>query len=167
MSADTKPPLQVAALVWGVKESFRRYVEATGSIALSGAAPRAADGAFIFAATATSELSIGADGALRGRAAFSGEVFFKAHGGALSVRLVDPIIEIGEKASLFTTAESAGRTRRAEFAQLNLAGASFQAGEIVLPAKLAWDGSDLLDNHYPATTPIDPLRLILNDTNQE
>jgi hypothetical protein len=119
MSEDT--PLHVAALAWGVKESFRRYVEAAGAIEIFGSAERAGDGCFVFPATANSDLRIGADGILRGQAAFSGEVLFKAHGGALNVRLTDPVLEIGEKALVFMVAESGGRSRRAEFARLNLA----------------------------------------------
>jgi hypothetical protein len=38
----------------------------------------------------------------------------------------------------------------------------FGRDEILMPAKLWWDGSEVLDNHYPAMTPIDPVRLILN-----
>jgi hypothetical protein len=164
MSEAEQPPLQVAALAWGVKESFRRYVEATGAIETIGAASRGADGSFIFPVATNSTLRVGADGVLRGQAAFSGEILFKAHGGALNVRLTDPVLEIGEKASVFVVAQSGGRTRRAEFAQLNLAGATRGSDEIVLPAKLDWDGSELLDNHYPAATPIDPVRLMLDAT---
>jgi hypothetical protein len=160
MSEDT--PLIVAALAWGVKESFRSYVEAAGAIELFGSTERAGDGCFVFPATANSDLRVGADGILRGQAVFSGEVLFKAHGGALNVRLTDPVVEIGETALLFMDAESGGRSRRAEFAQLNLAEATFGRDEILMPAKLWWDGSEVLDSHYPAMTPIDPVRLILN-----
>jgi hypothetical protein len=97
MSEDT--PLHVAALAWGVKESFRRYVEAAGAIEIFGSAERAGDGCFVFPATANSDLRIGADGILRGQAAFSGEVLFKAHGGALNVRLTDPVLESARKLS--------------------------------------------------------------------
>ena len=162
MSVEEKKLLQVTALTWGVKESFRRYVEGSGAIQLFGAATRAADGAFVFAATGDSDLRIDAEGALRGRAAFSGEVLFKAHGGALNIRLTDPVIEIGEKATLFVMAESGGHMRRAEFAQLVMNAATIGREEIIVPAKLDWDGSDVLDNHYPATTPIDPVHLMLD-----
>lgn len=160
MSEDT--PLRIAALTWGVKESFRRYVEAAGEIEIFGSAERAGDGCFVFPATANSDLRVGSDGNLRGQAAFSGEVLFKAHGGTLNIRLTDPVVEIGEKALVCMVAESGGRNRRAEFAQLNLAEATFGRDEILMPAKLWWDGSELLDDHYPAMTPIDPVRLILN-----
>lgn len=153
--------LRVTALIWGVKESFRRYVVAAGAIELFGAATRAESGEFTFAALA-SDLRVDAGGGVRGQAAFSGEVLFKAHGGALNVRLTDPVLEFGDKALLFATAQSGGRTRRAEFAQLNLAGATFGADQVLMPAKLAWDGSEVLDDHYPATTPIDPVRLLLS-----
>ena len=161
MSVEEQKPPRVTALIWGVKESFRRYVEASGAVQLFGAATRAAEGGFVFAA-ADSDLSVGADGALRGRAAFSGEVLFKAHGGALNIRLTDPVIEIGEKATLFVMAESGGHMRRAEFAQLVMNAATIGREEIIVPAKLDWDGSDVRDNHYPATTPIDPVHLMLD-----
>ena len=165
MSEEEQPPLQIAALAWGVKESFRRYVEAAGTIEIFGAAARAADGGFVFPATANSDLRIDADGILRGQASFAGEVLFKAHGGALNIRLTDPVVEIGEKGLLFMVAESGGHSRRAEFAQLNMAAATFGLDEILLPAKLWWDGSEVLDNHYQAMTPIDPVRLMLNAAN--
>lgn len=153
---------QVTALVWGVKESFRRYVEGAGGvIETSAGAQRAADGAIVFAA-GEDRLTLGADGSLEGRGAFLGEVRFEAHGGMLAVRLIDPSIEIGPTAAIITAADTPARDYRVEVARLDLAAAETNAaGELVVPVTLAIEGSHLLGGHYPPTTPLDPVRLAL------
>lgn len=153
---------QVTALIWGVKESFRRYVEGSGGIIEVGSgAERTDDGAIAFAAGAD-HLTLGADGKLGGRGAFVGEVRFEAHGGMLAVRLIDPAIEIGPETATITAADTPARDYRVEVAQLDLPAAELNgAGELVVPVKLAIDGSHLLGGHYPPSTPLDPVRFIL------
>ena len=54
-------------LTWGVKASFRGYVEAAGgSITVSDGAVRAEDGAFIFSAASGGDLTIAPDGKATG-----------------------------------------------------------------------------------------------------
>ena len=54
-------------LTWGVKASFRSYVEAAGgSITLSDGATRAEDGSFVFSALPGGNLSIAPDGTATG-----------------------------------------------------------------------------------------------------
>lgn len=155
--------MRVTTLVWGVKESFRNYVEAAGgSIATDGGAERTPDGAIAFPIAPGSELTREADGAPSGRAAFSGEVRFEAHGGMLSVRLSDLTLDFGaSKASLLVADE---RGSPLELAQLDLdAAATGEDGELVIPAALSMDGYFLLGDHYPPRTPLDPVRLRLTD----
>lgn len=154
---------RVTALSWGVKQSFRTYVEATGGvIEARDGAERADDGAFTFAAAPGGDLRLDADGRLEGQGAFLGEVRFEAHGGMLSVCLADPMLEIGPSGAVVTVADSSARDYRLEVAQLDLgAMTSGEAGEIVIPATVSIHGSQLLGDHYPPRTPLDPVRLIL------
>lgn len=148
-------------LNWGVKQSFRSYVEAAGGvIEVSGGAERAADGGFAFV-PAGGDLTTDADGKLRGRGVFAGEVRFEAHGGMLKVQFSDPILEVGPTGAALSVAEHGDR--RIEIALLDLAAASVdEAGDIVIPAALAMDGIQLLGDHYPLKTALDPVRLTLS-----
>jgi hypothetical protein len=87
-------------------------------------------------------------------------VRFDAHGGMLSVRLSDPALEIGPSGAVLTVADGAARNRRVEIARLDLtAMTSGDSGEIVIPAALTLDGSQVLGDHYPPMTALDPVRL--------
>ncbi len=152
---------QVRALKWGVKESFRSYVEnAGGSIAVSEGATRDGDGAFVFPASGDGGLAIGADGRPDGAGAFEGEVRFEAHGGMLKVAFAAPSLEVVEGGASITVAGAVGG-RRVQLADLDLAQATTDAEALVIPAKLAKDGWRILGDHYGPATPLDPVRLIL------
>jgi hypothetical protein len=160
---DDRPPAPAASLEWGVKQSFRTYVEAAGGvIEAGGGAERGADGAFTFAGAPGGGLTLDANGRPEGQARFLGEVRFEAHGGLLSVFLADPIVEIGTSGAILTVADSPARTRRVELAQLDPAAITVgESGEIVIPAALAMDGIQLLGDHYSLMTALDPLRVRL------
>ena len=82
-------------LTWGVKASFRSYVEAVGgSIKLSDGASRTEEGAFVFAALPDGDLSIAPDGTATGAMRLQGSITFEAHGGTLKSTLT----ELGLKA---------------------------------------------------------------------
>ena len=151
---------QVTRLIWGVKQSFRTYVEATGGAITAGdGAERLADGSFSFA-TAEGGLTLDADGKPQGTGRFLGEVRFEAHGGMLSVRLFDPALEISASGATLTVADHPARDRRVEIAHLDLAAMTRgDDGEIVIPTTLAMHGIQLLGDHYPMRTPLDPVRL--------
>lgn len=149
-------------LTWGVKQSFRNYVEATGGrIEASRGAQRAPDGAFTFAATPGEGLTLDTTGKPVGRAAFKGEVSFETHGGMLSVQLADPMVEIDSSGGVLSVADLGTGGRRVEVARLDLAESSELAGEYVIPAALTPEGSQFLGDHYPIMTALDPLRLAL------
>lgn len=160
MTEDQRPA-PVTTLSWGVKQSFRGYVEATGGlIETRDGAQRAADGGFTFAAGPENGLTLDANGKPQGHGKFLGEVRFEAHGGMLSVRLADPCLEIGSSGAALTVADGSERTRRVEIARLDLAAmTSGSSGEVVIPAALSMDGSQLLGDHYPPMTALDPVRL--------
>lgn len=159
----TDSQLTPTRLNWGVKQSFRGYVEgAGGTIEVGAGAERMADGGFSFAAAPGGDLRRDAEGRLEGRAGFLGEVSFKAHGGMLSVFLVDPVLEIGGGKAVLTVADHPERDRRLEAAELDLAAMNVGAGgEIELPATLMMFGCQWLGDHYPMRTPLDPVRLIM------
>jgi len=74
-------------LTWGVKASFRGYVEAAdGTISVSDGATRDADGDFVFTALPGGDLAFPGDGPPTGAAGFQGTVAFDAHGGMLRVK---------------------------------------------------------------------------------
>ncbi|MES2343270.1 MAG: HtaA domain-containing protein [Pseudomonadota bacterium] len=155
----------VTALTWGVKQSFRAYVEGAGGTIEAGAgAARTDDGGFTFAAAPDSGLTLDAGGRLTGRGVFLGEVQFTAHGGMLKVSLVDPILEIGEAGAILTLADHPTRTYRLEAAKLDLAAtAPDPTGGLILPAALMMFGSQWLGDHYPAGAALDPVRLTVAD----
>lgn len=151
----------IATLAWGVKQSFRGYVEASGGTVAAGAgAERAPDGAFVFAAAPGGSLALDADGRPQGVGGFTGEVAFEAHGGMLKVFLADPAVEIGPDGAALTVADSPARDRRIAIAKLDLAAAApGPDGALAIPAAITLDGMFLLGDHYPPGTPLDPVRL--------
>jgi hypothetical protein len=152
-----------ARLSWGLKQSFRSYVEsAGGSIETGEGAERDADGAFTFAAAGGNGLKLGAGDKPEGVGKFLGEVRCEAHGGMLKVFLADPSVEIGPAGAVLTVADSAARDRRLELAQLDLAAATLaDDGAWVIPARLSRDGWQVMGDHYSPMTPLDPVRLRL------
>ena len=158
----TQRQAAVAALIWGVKQSFRAYVEGSGgAIDTGGGAARDPDGAFVFAVAPGARLTINSDGKPQGRGDFVGEVRFEAHGGMLKVFLADPTVEIPPDAARITVANNEERDVRLELAVLDLTGATRDDGEVVIPTKLSKDGWRVLGDHYPPMTPLDPVRLKL------
>ncbi|HEX2562023.1 HtaA domain-containing protein [Phenylobacterium sp.] len=154
-----QPP---SALAWGVKQSFRSYVEAVGGkIELVGSVERATDGGFVFARDGDATLTLDPDGRPQGRAQFSGEVRFEAHGGMLKVAIADPAFEFEGAAGGLTVADPWAPGKRMTIAKLDPAAAVTEAGELVVPAVTTLDGMQLLGDHYPPGTQLDPVRLKL------
>jgi hypothetical protein len=149
----------MATLSWGVKQSFRGYIEAAGgTVAVTGGAVRAPDGGFLFPEGSESTLAQEPDGRLTGVGRFQGEVSFQAHGGMLNVVLTDPWVEATEAGLILSVA--AGPTRRVTFAKLDAAAMTTEADATVLPAAITLDGMFILGDHYPPGTALDPVRLV-------
>lgn len=147
-------------LTWGVKQSFRGYVEMSGGTTTAGSgAERDAEGAFVFQALPGGDLAADAQGGFSGAARFAGEAAFEAHGGMLRVFLADPAVEATASGVVLTCADSAGRNRRVEVAKLDADAATEADGTLVMAAKITLDGMMLLGDHYPPGTPLDPVRL--------
>jgi len=151
----------VLSMTWGVKQSFRVYVESSGgSISAENGASRLADGRFEFMPADDNDLSFGSE--LAGRGTFSGEVKFDAHGGMLAVFMAEPVIEMTSKGLMLSLADAVSRKWRVEVAQLDL-GAMAQSGpdEVSIPTSLTIEGIQWLGDHYPFKTPLDPVQLRL------
>ena len=150
----------IKTLSWGVRQSFRAYVEgAGGKTQTSEGAQTAADGGFVFPAGPDSTLAIDEAGRLTGRGTFTGIVHFEAHGGMLKVWMVDPILEITDAGAVLTVADHPTRTYRLEAARLDLGAMATETDETTLPAALLMFGSQWLGGNYPAGTALDPVRL--------
>jgi hypothetical protein len=156
---------RAATLNWGVKQSFRGYVEGSGgTIEAAAGAVREDDGGFSFAGEPGAGLTLDADGRPQGRAGFLGELRFQAHGGMLSVFMADPALEVGETGAFITVADTPSRTRRVPLAKLDLTKLSRdEDGALVIPAVMAMEGWQVLGDHYMGGTPIDPVRLVPAD----
>ncbi|MFJ2028752.1 HtaA domain-containing protein [Streptosporangium sp. NPDC087985] len=142
-------------LTWGVKQSFRAYVEAVGGTVTVHAPALSADTAFAFPRVdrAPSESPAGE---LR----FEGEVRFEAHGGMLSVALIDPWIVFGPDGAVLTVVDTdylPDRSKRLKIARLGGETSGDGAGRVEVPAALTVQGSQLLGDVYPAQTALDPI----------
>lgn len=152
-------------LTWGLKESFRRYVEgAGGAIEAGEGAGRDAEGVFVFPgveAPAEPALRVANDGRLQGVARYRGEVRCQAHGGMLDVFLADPVLDFGPDGATLSVADTPERDSRTHLANLDLAAARLEAGEWLIPARLSREGWRVIGDHYLPATPLDPVRLRL------
>lgn len=160
--SDVSQPVKAAALSWGVKESFRSYVEAMGgTVALSEGVERDAEGAFVFAPAGEAALATDAGGRPQGEAQFAGEVRFDAHGGMLKVVVAAPAVTLEPAGGSLTVADPWAPGKRMQIAKLDIAAAQVEGAELVLPAAATIDGMQLLGDHYPPGTALDPVRLKL------
>lgn len=161
---DGRAQLRIRALEWGVKESFRRYVEATeGEIEALEGATRTEDGAFVFPAQDVAGAALEPlEAEPAGEARFTGAARFHGHGGMLAVYLADPAIEVGPEGWRLTAADSQRRDQRIVVAKLERPEPPAAGGtELVLACAITYDGGQLLGGHYPPGAPIDPVRLRL------
>jgi hypothetical protein len=165
-------PIKGGEVGWGIKESFRSYIEgpiAKGKIELSGGAVRAADGTFVFPVgagtydTTTHTTEVVA----------SGTVHFTGHEGALDVTFSDPRVVVGAESSavfadVSSKAFSPGEPEAfpdVEFASLDPSGVApvFGAESVALsaiPAVLTEAGSKAFAGFYKPGTALDPLSLV-------
>ncbi|MFT6434791.1 MAG: hypothetical protein ACJAVI_002841 [Candidatus Azotimanducaceae bacterium] len=146
-------------LTWGVKASFRSYVEAAGgSITLGDGATRAEDGSFVFKAVPGGDLSIAPDGSATGAVRFQGAVTFDAHGGMLKATLAELGIEAGTDGLVLTALEAPMNQGRCAIAQLSPV--EVGAGDaMTIVAEITFDGMYQIADNYPPGTELDPLQL--------
>jgi hypothetical protein len=151
--------MRFSKLSWGVKASFRSYVEAVGgSVNLSDGATRTADGAFVFTAIPGGDLTITADGSVTGAMRFQGTITFDAHGGMLKATLTDLCLEVGTDGFVLTALEAPMNQGRCAIAKLG----PVEIGPddaITIGTEITLDGMYQIADNYPPGTALDPLRL--------
>ena len=145
-------------LVWGVKASFRNYVEAAeGSITVSNGAIKADDGTFVFTAKPGGDLAIAPDGSASGAMHVQGTVTFEAHGGMLKSTLTDLAVEAAEDGLVLTVLDAPMNKRRCAIADLNLVESRF--GCRGHERQITIDGMYQIADNYPPGTELDPVLL--------
>ena len=146
-------------LSWGVKTSFRAYVEAAeGTITLSDGATRAADDTFVFNALPGGDLTMTPDGRATGSARFQGSVTFEAHGGMLRATLAELGLEAGTDGVVLTALEAPINKNRVAIATLGPAEVGVN-GAVTMGAAITLDGMFQIADNYPPGTTLDPVRL--------
>ncbi|MBO6557858.1 MAG: HtaA domain-containing protein [Pseudomonadales bacterium] len=146
-------------LTWGVKASFRSYVEAAGgSVTLGDGATRADDGAFVFNAVPGGDLEISPDGSASGSMRFEGSVTFDAHGGMLKSTLAELGIESGEDGLVITVLEAPMNQGRCAIAKLECV-ASGEGEGVTLRSEITMDGMWQIADNYPPGTELDSVQL--------
>ncbi|MFF2078638.1 HtaA domain-containing protein [Kitasatospora sp. NPDC058162] len=159
------------ALDWGVKASFRSYIEGQASqgaaVELTGGATRNADGTFRFGlAKATYDLGTHALSST-----FTGGVHFTAHHGALDVALSDLRITTSGTTGTLTadtaSKESVGATeitRRDDVPLVTFAVGRDTTTGVPTAAKLTEQGARAFAGFYQAGADMDPLSLLLKQS---
>lgn len=151
--------MSYSKLIWGVKESFRAYVEAAGgSITVSDGASTTEDGAFVFQAQTGGDLEINADGSATGAMRFLGTVTFEAHGGMLKSTLTELGLEAGEQGLLLTVLE--GPMNKSRCAVAELSELAVAEDTITAQTRITMDGMYQIADNYPPGTELDILRLV-------
>ena len=151
--------MTISKLTWGVKASFRGYVEAAGgSITVGDGATRTDDGSFVFNALPGGDLAIASDGTATGSIRFAGSVTFDAHGGMLKSTLNELGIEAGDDGLMITVAEAPANQSRCAIAKLFPIEFGSD-GKIALRSEITMDGMWQIADNYPPGTELDPVEI--------
>ncbi len=151
-------------LKWGVKESFRTYVETAGGNIEPKSPTRAEAGQFVFpfVGSQVAPTGEGEDPFTSAEFQYQGEVWFEAHDGMLAVKIINPHVVAKDKSFWLTAVDTdylPDRSRRIRIGRLDPASATIDAsaGRAEIPVTLTIHGSQLLGDVYPVRTPLDPL----------
>ena len=145
-------------LTWGVKASFRSYVETMGgSISVSDGATRTEDGAFVFTAAPGGDLSIAPDGTATGAMRFQGTITFDAHGGMLKATLTELGIEAGAQGLELSVLDAQTNQDRCTIATLGPV--EISDSKVTLGSQITVDGMYQIADNYPPGTELDPVHL--------
>jgi hypothetical protein len=151
--------MTIQRMTWGVKASFRGYVEAAGgTIQISDGVTRDTGGAFVFAARPGGDLNLAGEGAPTGSVRFQGTVAFDAHGGMLRSTLTELGVDAGPDGLVLTAAQTPGSEARVAIAQLTRTQGS-SADSVTLDCVITLDGMFQIADNYPPGTLLDPVHL--------
>ena len=151
--------MSFSKLTWGVKASFRSYVEAAGgSVTLGDGAARDDDGAFVLTARPGGDLAIGPDGRASGSMRFDGTITFEAHGGMLKSTLAELGLEAGDDGLMLTALEAPMNKDRCAIARVGPVEVG-PDGTVTADTEITMDGMYQIADNYPPGTQLDPLRL--------
>jgi Htaa protein len=144
---------QATRLTWGIKQSFRAYVRSSGGAVGVAAPAEPVDDVFAFPRAET-------DQSPADEVRFGGGVRFDAHGGMLSVALLEPWLVLGPSGGEVTVVDTdylPDLSRRLTIARLVGEPSVDEAGRVAMGAALTAQGSRLLGDVYPAQTVLDPV----------
>lgn len=149
--------VETTGLAWGVRSSFRRYVErvAQGAVIPDGGVGSLPDGRFYFPVC-----DVGAfdRDAVDAQIAFSGGVRFFGHGGMIDLRLGE--LGLGLTAGCGTLRTSSpGGVRDLVDVQVAHAWSDDEVTALVLTSRLAAGAEELFDGVYAAATTFDDLEV--------
>ena len=151
----------ISKLTWGVKASFRGYVEGVGgSITLSDGATRAEDGSFVLEAVPGGDLEIAEDGSATGTMRFQGTINFDAHGGMLKSTLSELGLDVGADGLELTVLEAPMNQDRCTIAKLGAVEVN-PDGTMTIGAEITLDGMFQIADNYPPGTELDAVVLEL------
>ena len=167
------PPAEEGELDWGVKASFRNYIEngpAAGTIQMIAPASRNHDGTFRFPVGHGAEYRDDSDAS----APFDGGVHFSGHGGQLDLVVTEPRVEIdGDAGTLVVDAVSKelDSTESETFDDVVMATLDLSTVEATadgdrvrfaqIPATLTEEGAEAFGGFYEAGEALDPLTFTL------
>lgn len=151
--------MNFSKMTWGVKASFRSYVEAAGGKATtSDDVARTGDGAFVFEAVPGGDLEIAPDGTASGSIQFKGKVTFEAHGGMLKSTLAELALESTEDGLMLTVLDAPVNKDRCAIARLSQIEVG-PDGAVTASTEITMDGMYQIADNYPPGTELDPLHL--------
>ena len=146
-------------MTWGVKVSFRGYVDAVGgSVTLGDGATRTEDGAFVFKAVPGGDLVIAADGSATGSMRFEGTVQFDAHGGMLKSTLSELGLDATPDGLVLTVLEAPMNKDRCAIAKLGAVEVGAD-GTTTIGTEITMEGMWQIADNYPPGTELDPVQL--------
>ncbi|CAN7383049.1 HtaA domain-containing protein [Microbacterium foliorum] len=163
---ENSAPLDITGLVWGVKASFRRYIQTLkdGAVHAAGGAALTGDGEAYF--------PIAPDAPVKrlahiGEVQFQGKVTFTGHEGMMQLVIARPAILLRPARTLLIiddAAESARQDGRVALLELQPTRpvVHVAVGEwIEIPATLTAEGAQLFNGTYSAGQSLDPLHIRL------
>lgn len=145
-------------LRWGIKRSFRAYIEAAGGVTrVDAGASEDEHGRIVFP-----QVGVDQDGSSR-VIRFGGGAVLEAHGGLLSLSLREPWLEIDNEGATLTVVHPAFRgpsDRRLPMCRLEGLVPRADGEELAIdeaPATLLIDATGTFDNLYPPGAEFDPV----------